>query len=730
MQPEKDYRVCDLGDCRLALRDDLVWVPISSGHETYYTVEDPLRSKFYRIGIPEYIFISLLDGRTPISEALAQTSRALPDSKITENDAAAICHWLLQTGLARSSQGGDGDAAATSQSGQARPRATRGTWNPLVCRLPLFHPDGFFNRAVVWWGWICTPSAMAGAAALCLLALSQIAARWADFRDCFQQTFTPLSWLWLPMCWVALRVIHELAHGLVCKKYGGMVREAGILLVLFFPVTYVDVTSSWRFTSKWQRIFTAAAGMYAELAVAAMAALVWSSTGPGELNQLCFQVVIMAGVTTVLFNANFLMKFDGYYMLSDYLEIPNLYQTSQAYLASLLKRLLLLRSAVPAQMPSSPLVRLCVGLYGVAALVWKTVVCAGLLVAASTLFWGAGIILAIVCAGMWLMVPVTKLLKPHLQTGRLRPLLVLNRSHLALAMASSVVALLLLYVPWIGAPTAPAVVDYAPLTVVRAGSAGFVRQLRVRSGQWVEKGRLLVILENEDLQWELTDLDLAVRQSVAKCRMHEHARDVAAWQAELENRKSLDKKYQEKQLQVEKLVVRAPINGQVFAPDLETLYQAYLEAGTRILSIGNPHNKELQVSIPQPKLIAFKTAVGQSVDVRLAGHANLRGRLARIAPRASLECPHPSLYAANGGPLPAQNVHAVPVKDAEAEYELLTPHFTGFVELTRSQSLQLDAGRVARVAVRGQHQPIGKYLYDVSRQWLDRQLRSESRWRH
>ena len=111
-----------------------------------------------------------------------------------------------------------------------------------------------------------------------------------------------------------MKAIHEFYHGLICKRHGGQVPVCGIALILFSPVAFVDVTSSWKFRSKWQRIYTAAGGMYAELFVASLTALLWANSDDGLLSQICHNVIVMASVSTLLFNGNFLMRFDGYYI--------------------------------------------------------------------------------------------------------------------------------------------------------------------------------------------------------------------------------------------------------------------------------------------------------------------------------------------------------------------------------------------------------------------------------
>jgi putative peptide zinc metalloprotease protein len=140
---------------------------------------------------------------------------------------------------------------------------------------------------------------------------------------------------------VFVKLIHELGHAFACRRFGGECHELGIMFLVFIPTPYVDASSAWSFNNKWQRIFVGAAGMIVELFFAALCAFVWVNVGDPQHNvvgQLAFNAMLVASVTTIIFNANPLLRYDGYYILSDWLEIPNLRQKSQEYSLGLIKR--------------------------------------------------------------------------------------------------------------------------------------------------------------------------------------------------------------------------------------------------------------------------------------------------------------------------------------------------------------------------------------------------------
>src|SRR2546429_6319429 len=144
-------------------------------------------------------------------------------------------------------------------------------------------------------------------------------------------SFQTIAYLWIALGIV--KVIHEFGHGLSCKKFGGEVHEMGLLLLVFSPAMYCNVSDSWMLPSKWKRIIISAAGIYIELIIAALATFVWWNAPEGTfLKNLSLSLMIVCSVSTVVFNANPLMRYDGYYVLADWIEIPNLRERSNRFL--------------------------------------------------------------------------------------------------------------------------------------------------------------------------------------------------------------------------------------------------------------------------------------------------------------------------------------------------------------------------------------------------------------
>ncbi|MGE3778846.1 MAG: site-2 protease family protein, partial [Pirellulaceae bacterium] len=508
--PEFDRRVRELANQTLRLREDLILAPGFTAGPDSYSIEDPLTGKFYYLGPREFAFVNRLDGTTSLGEILRQTA-SRSDQALTQVEAATLCRWLIDQQLVRTSSPLRHEA--TESRSTAPPAAAR--FNPLACKLPVLDPDRLLAHLERSWGWVFGRTALIGWLGAVGCALAQLAAKSNQLADASQGILATDNWLWLGCCWLILKFIHELAHGIVCKRYSGNVREAGVLLVLFTPVAYVDITSAWRFRSKWQRIHVALAGMYAELLLASAATCLWAWSTDERVRDIALNVMIMASITTLAFNANPLLKFDGYYVLADWLEVPNLAANGTRIWAGWLRWFILGLPSPPAALPARQ--RQIVAVYGLASLVWRTLVTLSLVLAASVLFAGAGIVLAVIGAAIWWLIPLVQALRSiwAQRFGRVSWV----RCGIASTLLGGGLVSLFTVIPWTGPHRAPAVVEFAPLEVVRANSSGFVAHLHVRTGDTVRRGDHLVTLHNPDLVRELEELDVQIRQAQLKSHM-------------------------------------------------------------------------------------------------------------------------------------------------------------------------------------------------------------------
>jgi putative peptide zinc metalloprotease protein len=682
-------------------------------------IEDPLRGKFFRIGADEFTLISFLNGKNTISQAIGLSAETLRERAFTENEAMSVCHWLLESQLAVCGGGGQGERLAASAQKQAQNKLAASV-NPMAMRFPLLNPNALLTRILPWLNWVFSPTAVLAWCVVCLIGLVIALSHHAELIQSSSVLLDRDNWLRLAVVWLVLKILHEAAHGIACLHFGGAVPSAGVLLILFAPLPFVDVTASWRFSSKWQRIATAAAGVYFELFVAAVAVIVWNWSSDTVVRHGALNVAATAGLVSLLVNGNPLMRFDGYYVLSDWLELPNLSGSGQKYIAGIVQRI------VGIEVPPdnrSPRTRRIIAVYAVASLIWRNMVYAGLLVVlyamASKLgAFVANVAVLLALAGI-LVNPVRRVVQflRKQQTVSTRRLVIVAGG--ALAILAGVAFLL----------TRPSsvrtcgIVEYSPPTIVRSASPGFVKEIKVRNGETVQAGQEIAVIENEELSVDLANIRRQIEQSRLQQRIHRQAEETAKSQAEVAKSDSLEKKEVEIQHQVEGLIVRAPIGGQVVAHDLDSLPGRYLSVGDEIVVIGNEKSKEIVVAAAQNDISSFMAQRSQAVRVRVAGDEDnsFTAELTKIDPRASTRLPHPALGADAGGPLPVTPKRES--KDSKKpENELLDPCFSGTVQLDESQSLHLRTGQRVTILFNSSEQSWAGSLVMRVRKWIDDRL--------
>ncbi|RLS53829.1 MAG: hypothetical protein DWH91_13415 [Planctomycetota bacterium] len=629
----------ELDRVQLKLRDDLMIRPMPSVDGATYQIEDPVAVRFYRVGQAEYLLLSLLDGRTTLAEAVSISARQLGRDAFSEQEATSVAIWLVDTGLVTPTEG----------TSPAKPQASTSlaSWfNPFWMKWPLLKPEGLLDLLLPATRWLFSAPALLAMVILWITGVVAILGQWEPFWNDTRHIFSSNNWMTLAAVWLGLKVVHELGHGLCCRAHGGRVTEMGVVFVLLAPMAYVDVTSTWGFRSRWNRMHVAAAGMIIELSIAAMAALFWGESSSPFMRQILHNVIISASLTTLLFNLNPLMRFDGYFLLEDLLDIPNLGTTAARWSHAKAARIFY-GDHRPVPLPAGWIGGI-VRSYALGASIWRLLVTGSLLTGAAIMFHGAGLILAVAAIGLWYVKPAVETLMTWIQRWS-RDRLSATRAALLSTSLTIFVASALFWLPSPFQRRAPAIVEYADLATVRIDAPGFVETVHVINGQVVDAGTLIIRLRNEELTARVTDLELAILQSIAKRTSLMNRREVAAAQIERRQQQALEEQLAESQRKAETLNVRAPVAGRVLARRLPDQVGNYLKSGVELLVIGDENHKELIASVDQRDLEAFSDQSTATGRIRVCGLDHRTTSQFHVEPRASTRLPHPALAATHGG---------------------------------------------------------------------------------
>ena len=331
------YRVADLRPC---LRSHVQITRHLYRGQTWYVLDDPSAGRQHRFSRNAHFLIGLMNGRKTVQEIWDMAVESLGDEAPSQDEVIGLLGRLHNVDVLQSGIPVD-QAEMSHRRTRRRGRWLTGLKNPFALRFPLVDPDRFLVRFLP----LVRP--LAGRAGMLLwLAVVATAAllallHWPELtRNLADRVLRPENLVALWLVYPLVKLLHELAHGFVTRLHGGEVHEMGVMLLAFIPIPYVVASSSAAFPDKRRRMAVAAAGIAAELFVASLALFVWLAVGPGWVSAIAFNVLLVGGVSTLLFNGNPLLRYDGYYVLADWLEIPNLAHRSTSYLGYLLQRYL------------------------------------------------------------------------------------------------------------------------------------------------------------------------------------------------------------------------------------------------------------------------------------------------------------------------------------------------------------------------------------------------------
>ena len=338
---------------RLCVRPDLQTSEQRYEGKVFHVVKDPVCLRYYRFNKQEHYVFRLFDGSHTLESIRDKFEDEFRPHRLEFQDLEAFARQLVMAGLVQAEHGGAGKHLFERRAKQRRTKRIAAVSNILYLKIPVFDPDRLLTWMYGYLWWIFTWWFFAASVALMVSAVVHVSLHFQTFYDKLPAyheffAFRTVLYMWLSLG--VVKVIHEFGHGLSCKAFRGECHEMGMLLMCLSPALYCNVTDAWTLSDKWKRIIISFAGIYVELVIAALATFVWWYTPHLPVtNNIALCVMVLCSVSTVLFNANPLMRFDGYYILSDWLEIPNLRERARKYLTGSFMELALGIEAPPEQ---------------------------------------------------------------------------------------------------------------------------------------------------------------------------------------------------------------------------------------------------------------------------------------------------------------------------------------------------------------------------------------------
>ena len=712
----------------------------------FWVVKEPVGLKYFRFHEEEYAVLLMLDGQVSLDEIRTRFQERFAPQKISLSELQQFIGMLHRNGLVYAPARSQGEQLKRRRDDRKHKERMAMLTNVLAVRFKGVDPERFLNGLYPYIKWFFSPVAVLLCCALGLTALSLVATQFDVFQSrlpAFQEFFGPQNWLYLGLTMAVVKIMHELGHGLSCKHFGGECHEIGIMLLVLTPCLYCNVSDSWMLPSKWRRAAIGAAGMYVELVLASIATFVWWFSDPGMLNHLALRVVFICSVSTVLFNANPLLRYDGYYILSDLSEIPNLRQKATTILNRIMSRWCL-----GLELPEAPFLpkrnHLFFALFTVASNVYRWVVLLSILWFLNKVFepYGLKIIgqaIAAVSIGGLVIKPMVQLYKFVTVPGRIQQMKRRNAITTTTIVLAIITGILLIPIRRYVSCT----LDLQPANAesVYVEVPGQLTQVMVRPDQHVEANAALAQFSSIELEQQVAELqgqyaEYQVRLKSLKSTAFGDKQKGPQASARIpqveEALESIKNQLNNTRAEQQRLHLVAPISGTVFSPPpranrpqtdggLQSLSGTLLDPkniGAAITEtvlfceIGDPNRREAELIVDQSDIELV--AEGQQVEIKLDAypHRIFTGHISSIS-RNPVQAAPRSLSNQAGGELATQT-------DASGVTRPMNTSYTARVLI--DGEIKLRVGLRGRAKIDTGRVPLGsriwRYLSHTFHFWL------------
>lgn len=683
-----------------------------SGNELVFLLQDHSLGKFYRFNISTYDILSRMDGVRTVHDIWEASVTCLGEDAPTQDDTIELLGRLHRIdGLKMNVTP---DCVELFQ----RAQLSRKSWwkttlkAPLSMRFPLLDPDRLLSAMMP----IVSPVLSFGGLLLwsltIILAVVLAAMHWSELsHGGVDQILDPGNLLLLLLVYPVVKTLHELGHAITTRKWGGEVHEIGITFLVFMPVPYVDASAMASIASKYRRMLVSASGMMVELFLAAIALLIWINVEPGLLRLTAFNVMLVCGVSTLVFNGNPLLRFDAYYILKDAIGIPNLASRSTRYLAYLAQRYLCGEKSADSPVNRRE-ERYWLFFYGAAAAIFRVAMTFAIVIFVAGQYFVIGIVLAIWATALLIVSPAVKLVyfvlfNQALAQHRKRSILG------SLSVLSGLCGIVFL-APVPSATQAQGVLWLPDQAHILAGTDGIINELLAEPSEEVKQGQALLTMTDPLLRARIKFLETELDELLVRYRIKNLSDRVqAAIVDEQINSKQaeLDRARQ----RAEQLTIHSSSNGELVLRRANQMTGRYVRQGDRLGFVLDRGAMTVRVVVPQSKIgLIREVLVG--VDVKLADslHDSIPASLTRGVPAAQQMLPSKVLGREGGGSISVDPSDKQGLRTLQSVFEL---------DLTlRDQPDVWRIGQRAYVKFDHGNQPLAEQWFRQARQLFIRRL--------
>ncbi|WP_187640114.1 peptidase M50 [Bosea sp. F3-2] len=615
--------------------------------EIWFVLQDAASGRTHRFTPAARLVMALMDGRRTVEEIWETANQQLGEDAPTQDQLIQLLGQLHARDLLQSNMAPQVTELLARGEREERRRYRQSFGNPMAIRVHLWDPDAFLNRIRGLVQSLWSPWGAALWLAIVIPALLLLPQHWPDLSHNFRDQVLSVDNLFVAFfVFPVLKILHEMGHATATKAGGGEVHDLGVLFLVFLPVPYVDATASATFKSKYQRALVGAAGMVVELFCAAVAFLLWTLVEPGLVRAVLFNVMVIAGVSTVIFNGNPLLRYDAYYILADLIEIPNLASRSLNYWSHLLERYVL--GVEDTTSPAADWAEKCwLLVYGVASTLYRIGITFVIAIYIASHFFIIGVLLALWSVCAMALLPLLKGARhvighPRLQRRRFRAIA-------AIATLASVLVTGVFLWPAPSHTSAEGIVWLPEKFLLRIGANSFLDEVLVPPGSAVKPGEAVMVSRDPALTTQLRVGEARVIELEATYAM-EFASDHSKAQVTMERLRQERATLMRLREREAELTIRAQSMGRFVGPQIEDMVGRYYPRGELLGYVIGEAEPLVRVIVAQDAVDKARLDT-QRVRLKLAGQLDtaFEGRIIREVPAGEDLLPSRALTTEGGG---------------------------------------------------------------------------------
>ena len=612
-----------------ALRSDLIVTQQLFEGRSYYVVKDPISLQYFRMTAEDYFLATLFDGKRTFGKVrelyvarhrhvlLEYSPEELNERLLRFANDLALMQFLTVQGQRLKAR-----YDAVRQRKAKKPFLYNLANQIFFIRFSLFDPDRIFGAMArpLWWMW--TKTTLWISTGLILLAAVIFLRNYTHIASALGNLFSFHNVVLMWASTFVIKSIHELGHGLTCKHFGGEVHEVGVMSLVFTPYFFVNVSDCWVMPNRMHRILVSAAGIYVELIFAAFATFLWAVVQPGWIKDFLFNIIFIASVSTIIFNANPLMRFDGYYIMTDLIEVPNLQGKSRALIQHQINKLLFGASNKEGVLSRLPLPKKRFWLfytYAVLSWIYGYYVIYKLAVFMAPHLKPFGLEglanwFSALALTSWVVMPLLAFFKsldlkredwkPH---GRLRRLMLIGATAVGIFGAAC-------FLPVELTIKRAGAVQLAEPDEVRTEVPGFIDEIFVKEGDKVAAGQPIARLRNRDTEQALVGTEARSKMAEAEVQRAVGLDKPSELKQAQSVRAAIDARLKDARRDVENLTLRAKIGGTVLTRDLDRRIGLPLKTNEILCEIAALDPMRIKVALSEKQVRYVRK--GQRVELK------------------------------------------------------------------------------------------------------------------